>query len=579
MNPQENSLLNDNSVHLCDASGPKKGPPVAPKPAWFLQSLRRIQDEQNQRRQRKSEEQLSGIRSRLSIKQKISSFESFSSSSDREQQIEQHRKQQNEQHRKQQIEQHIEQQNEQHRKQQNEQHRKQQIEQHIEQHREQQIEQHREQHIEQHREQHIEQHREQHIEQHREQQRKEIHQEMKKSQHLSGTDGLLPSASTNHSSFPLASAPSTDAITPLPPIAENLDLIRTSSSPVLSNRSEGSDQWGGTEGRQEQRQEKLARANGNKAPPTQGKPLESDGLETIITISNQVSKTLMHFLPTCCHPDLHPPSVDDSSSAELPDVDSSHRGFSFSLAALRNEDEGSSSSPDLSILSALPSHCLQTMRQEVHHLNQDTLKMLKDVHVVIFQKEEGVGLGFSVAGGCDLENKDLTVHKVFPGGVAAVGGVIEKGDVVLSINGETLYGVTHSAATAAVRHVRNLTLVVVVVCKTSETERRGERGRDERKAEEAVEAVVHVVELEKMGGSVGFTLDGGKGSIHGDRPLVINRIFRGGAAEQKGLQCGNELLMIQDISVVEMSRFEAWNLIKALPEGPVTAMVRRTRVE
>uniref|UniRef100_A0A8C5GPC2 Pro-interleukin-16 n=1 Tax=Gouania willdenowi TaxID=441366 RepID=A0A8C5GPC2_GOUWI len=535
MNPQENSLLNDNSVHLCDASGPKKGPPVAPKPAWFLQSLRRIQDEQNQRRQRKSEEQLSGIRSRLSIKQKISSFESFSSK----------------------------QQNEQHRKQQNEQHRKQQIEQHIEQHREQQIEQHREQHIEQHREQHIEQHREQHIEQHREQQRKEIHQEMKKSQHLSGTDGLLPSASTNHSSFPLASAPSTDAITPLPPIAENLDLIRTSSSPVLSNRSEGSDQWGGTEGRQEQRQEKLARANGNKAPPTQGKPLESDGLETIITISNQVRISIINYDDVLIEEDRYP------------DVGC----VAHSLAALRNEDEGSSSSPDLSILSALPSHCLQTMRQEVHHLNQDTLKMLKDVHVVIFQKEEGVGLGFSVAGGCDLENKDLTVHKVFPGGVAAVGGVIEKGDVVLSINGETLYGVTHSAATAAVRHVRNLTLVVVVVCKTSETERRGERGRDERKAEEAVEAVVHVVELEKMGGSVGFTLDGGKGSIHGDRPLVINRIFRGGAAEQKGLQCGNELLMIQDISVVEMSRFEAWNLIKALPEGPVTAMVRRTRVE
>uniref|UniRef100_A0A8C5GZC1 Uncharacterized protein n=1 Tax=Gouania willdenowi TaxID=441366 RepID=A0A8C5GZC1_GOUWI len=87
MNPQENSLVIDSSVNSCDASVPKKGPPVAPKPAWFLQSLRRIQDEQNQRRQRKSEEQLSGIRSRMSIKQKISSFENFSSSSGREQHL------------------------------------------------------------------------------------------------------------------------------------------------------------------------------------------------------------------------------------------------------------------------------------------------------------------------------------------------------------------------------------------------------------------------------------------------------------------------------------------------------------
>lgn len=35
------------------------------------------------------------------------------------------------------------------------------------------------------------------------------------------------------------------------------------------------------------------------------------------------------------------------------------------------------------------------------------------------------------------------------------------------------------------------------------------------------------VELEKGTGGVGFTLEGGRGSIHGDRPLVINRIFTG----------------------------------------------------
>lgn len=35
------------------------------------------------------------------------------------------------------------------------------------------------------------------------------------------------------------------------------------------------------------------------------------------------------------------------------------------------------------------------------------------------------------------------------------------------------------------------------------------------------------VELEKGAGGIGFTLEGGKGSIHGDRPLVINRIFTG----------------------------------------------------
>jgi len=35
------------------------------------------------------------------------------------------------------------------------------------------------------------------------------------------------------------------------------------------------------------------------------------------------------------------------------------------------------------------------------------------------------------------------------------------------------------------------------------------------------------VELEKRVGGFGFTLEGGKGSMHGDRPLIINRIFKG----------------------------------------------------
>lgn len=72
----------------------KKGPPVAPKPAWFRQSLKKIQGGQSQRTPDKTPEQKPhvsfsrgfGVRSasssaNLSIKQKIHSFETFSSSS------------------------------------------------------------------------------------------------------------------------------------------------------------------------------------------------------------------------------------------------------------------------------------------------------------------------------------------------------------------------------------------------------------------------------------------------------------------------------------------------------------------
>lgn len=35
------------------------------------------------------------------------------------------------------------------------------------------------------------------------------------------------------------------------------------------------------------------------------------------------------------------------------------------------------------------------------------------------------------------------------------------------------------------------------------------------------------VKLENGAGGVGFTLEGGKGSIHGDKPLVIKKILKG----------------------------------------------------
>ena len=44
------------------------------------------------------------------------------------------------------------------------------------------------------------------------------------------------------------------------------------------------------------------------------------------------------------------------------------------------------------------------------------LQQLDSIHVTILHKEEGAGLGFSLAGGADLENKVITVSG--PAGVA-----------------------------------------------------------------------------------------------------------------------------------------------------------------
>lgn len=59
---------------------------------------------------------------------------------------------------------------------------------------------------------------------------------------------------------------------------------------------------------------------------------------------------------------------------------------------------------------------------------------------------------------------------MFSSGLAAQEGTVQKGDEVLSINGESLRGLTHAEATAALRQTRNLMLAVVVVGKQAEAE-------------------------------------------------------------------------------------------------------------
>ncbi|CAF95963.1 unnamed protein product, partial [Tetraodon nigroviridis] len=263
----------------------------------------------------------------------------------------------------------------------------------------------------------------------------------------------------------------------------------------------------------------------------------------------------------------------------------------LSLAALREciteqgelelEDKTRSASIQAAV-SAIPSDRMQSVVQEMQTLEDDTLKQLEDIHLVVLHKDEGIGLGFSIAGGSDLENKALTVHKVFSSGLAAQEGTIEKGDEVLSINGQILRGLTHAEATAALRQTRNLMLAVVVVGKQAEAEGAKEGRSMDESGVTGVSPPVNCVSVEVQGGpitvkiikgaaGVGFTLEGGKGSIHGDRPLVINRIF----TDDDALKMGDVLLQVQDVSVQEMTRFEAWNLVKSLPEGPVTVVIAR----
>lgn len=105
------------------------------------------------------------------------------------------------------------------------------------------------------------------------------------------------------------------------------------------------------------------------------------------------------------------------------------------------------------------------------------------------------------------------------------------------------------------------------------------------------------VVLKKEGTGLGFSLEGGKDSPLGDRPLTIKKIFTGtilgilllfnwvdvqlnplagGAADKTNiLRVGDEIVMVNNTDCSRMSRIEAWNFMKKLNDGTATLVIRQ----
>jgi len=84
------------------------------------------------------------------------------------------------------------------------------------------------------------------------------------------------------------------------------------------------------------------------------------------------------------------------------------------------------------------------------------------------------------------------------------------------------------------------------------------------------------VTLKKEGAGLGFSLEGGKDSPYGDRPMTIKKIFTGGAADKNGiLKVGDEILFVNNVDITRMTRLEAWNFMKKLNDGSQVVVVRQ----
>ncbi|XP_029573942.1 PDZ domain-containing protein 2 isoform X2 [Salmo trutta] len=250
-----------------------------------------------------------------------------------------------------------------------------------------------------------------------------------------------------------------------------------------------------------------------------------------------------------------------------------------------------------SVLASLTSKTdVLALLQEAKALSQ----VKDDTHFVVFSKEEGSGLGFSIAGGVDLEQKSISVHRVFSNGLAGLEGTIQQGDSVLSINGSSLEGTSHGEALSCLHQARLSTQALVVLRRGKDSEgqmsprhhdlyhhtgRSYSPGCRDNGPETARPVVVEVgpdgalmVHLLKTSAGLGFSLEGGKASAHGDRPLNVKRVFKGGAAElSRVVDVGDEVLEVNGSSLQGLMHYDAWNIIKTASKGPVQLVIRKPR--
>ncbi|XP_016398127.1 inaD-like protein [Sinocyclocheilus rhinocerous] len=231
-----------------------------------------------------------------------------------------------------------------------------------------------------------------------------------------------------------------------------------------------------------------------------------------------------------------------------------------------------------------PSQTLNNNSRNIIEPNSKSTGTEPGVRTVEITRGPTDALGVSIAGGkgSPLGDIPIFIAMIQANGVAARTHRLKVGDRIVSINSQSLDGLTHGDVVNILKNAYG-TIVLQVVADTnisaiaSQVESLSSSSTPSTNPEvrpvEPETPKPKTITLEKGSEGLGFSIVGGFGSPHGDLPIYVKTVFSKGAAAVDGrLKRGDQLLSVNGDSLEGVTHEQAVAVLKK-QRGSVTLSV------